>query len=220
MLKSDFDHKKQMASLSCEANSTAYFFNFYAKREKYSTITEKQAFDWFPLDDRLPEFEPTKTGFLRKWGDPDKAFVGKVEGRQSVDINRLTGYGIHAKGVLPVLTQKLEPLGLTPEIQTFSEMNIVLSLARNHPVLFWYVFTTDAKKGFARLDWKTWDGASRIGYIGEHTGIIVGVEFSKGGEIAKVGYYEGLSETIIWEDWNSIKSKAKYFDSVIVAGEK
>lgn len=58
-------------------------------------------------------------------------------------------------------------------------MNIVFSLANNHPVLFWYVFNDDPKKGFAKLDWKTWEGEKITGYIGEHTGIIVGVELDK-----------------------------------------
>lgn len=219
-LKSEFDHKKQIASLSCEANSVAHFYNYFAGLQNRPTITEKQAFDWFPLDERLPEIEQTKTGILRKWGDPDKAFVGKVEGRQSTNTSRLTGYGIHAKGVAPILGNQLTSIGYTSKLQAFSEMNIVLSLASNHPVLFWYVFTDDAKKGFARLDWTTWDGQARIGYIGEHTGIIVGVELTKGGEISKVGYYEGLSEKIIWEDWNTLKAKAKYFDTTITAEAK
>jgi len=87
-------------------------------------------------------------------------------------------------------------------------------------VLFWYVFSDDPKKGFAKLDWKTWDGEARTGYIGEHTGIIVGVELTKGGELSKVGYYEGLSEAITWEDWSTLKNKAKYLDSIIVAEKK
>lgn len=114
----------------------------------------------------------------------------------------------------------MEKLDQSVRIENFNEMNIVFSLAGNHPVLFWYVFTDDPKKGFARLDWKTWEGANRTGYIGEHTGIIVGAQLTNAGEIAKIGYYEGLSETLIWEDWNTLKTKAKYFDSVILATGK
>lgn len=219
-LRNRLIHQKQIASLSCEANSTAHFYNYYAGLAKTPTVTEKQAFDWFPVDDRLPVLYRTPTGMFRKWGDPDAAFVGKVEGRQSVLTDRLTGYGIHAKGVEPVLDRELSALGYETEVETFNEMNVVLSLANNHPVLFWYVFTDDPKKGFARMDWTTWDGAARTGYIGEHTGIVVGAELDSGGNIAKVGYYEGLSETIIWEDWKTLKTKAAYFDSAIVAKEK
>ncbi len=79
----------------------------------------------------------------------------------------------------PILKKELSALGYVPQTETFSEMNVVLSLANNHPVLFWYVFSEDPKKGFARMDWTTWDGAKRTGYIGEHTGIIVGVTLDK-----------------------------------------
>ncbi len=217
LLKNTLVHEKQIASLSCEANSTAHFYNFYARLAKQPTITENQAFDWFPLDEKLPELTQNKTGILRKWGDPEKAFVGKVEWRQSILTNRLTGYGIHAKGVEPVLGKQLKNLGFVTQIKEFNEMNIVLSLAGNNPALFWYVFNDDPKKGFARLDWTTWEGASRTGYIGEHTGIIVGVELTQWGEISRVGYYEWLSEAITWESWNSLKTKVKYFDTMIVA---
>lgn len=219
-LRNTLKHQKQIASLSCEANSTAHFYNFYAGLSKLPLMTEKQTFETFPVDNRLPELVSTATGNQRTWGDPDRVFVGQVEGRQSSNQNKLTGYGIHAKGVEPVLKQSLAPLGYVPELKTFNEMNIVLSLANDHPVLFWYVFSEDPKKGFAKLEWKTWDGEARTGYIGEHTGIIVGVELTKAGELSKVGYYEGLSETIIWEDWNTLKSKAKYFDTIIVAEKK
>lgn len=78
-LRNTLIHEKQIASLSCEANSTAHFYNYYAGLAKSPTITEKQAFDWFPLDERLPEIQQTKTGIQRIWGDPDAVFVGKVE---------------------------------------------------------------------------------------------------------------------------------------------
>jgi hypothetical protein len=78
-LKNTLIHQKQIASLSCEANSTAHFYNYYAGLASKPTVTEKQAFDWFPVDARLPELSHTPTGMLRKWGDPDAVFVGKVE---------------------------------------------------------------------------------------------------------------------------------------------
>ncbi|MDD2745206.1 MAG: hypothetical protein PHU93_01590, partial [Candidatus Gracilibacteria bacterium] len=133
---------------------------------------------------------------------------------------RLSGYGIHANGVMPVLYKQLAPLGYTPELQNFNEMNIVLSIKTNHPVLFWYVLSDDVNKKVTQLNWKTWDGENRTGYVGEHTGVIVGVELTKNGTLSKVGYYEGRSETMVWEDWNTLKTKAKLFDSIIVAVQK
>lgn len=78
-LRNTLVHKKQIASLSCEANSTAHFYNYYAGLAKSPTVTEKEVFDWFPIDDRLPKIQQTERGIERIWGDPDKSFVGKVE---------------------------------------------------------------------------------------------------------------------------------------------
>ncbi|MDD2745765.1 MAG: hypothetical protein PHU93_04465, partial [Candidatus Gracilibacteria bacterium] len=77
-----FQHQKQISGLSCEANSTAHFYNYYASNTGKLKVTENQVFHWFPLDERLPEYQKTKTGYLRTWGDPEKAFVGKVNGIQ------------------------------------------------------------------------------------------------------------------------------------------
>ena len=216
-LRNTLKHEKQIASLSCEANSVAHFYNFFAGIESKPRITEKEAFEFFPVDRKLPELERTAEWFKRRWGDPDKVFVGEVEGVQSININKLTGYGIHAKWVKSAIEPKLLKIGYASRIAEFNEMNIVLSLAKNEPVLFWYVFSNDPKKWFAKLDWKTWEWEDKTGYIGEHTGIIVGVEFTKSGEISKVGYYEWLSETLTWEDWKSLSEKAKYFNTTIIA---
>lgn len=219
-IKKGFQHKKQISGLSCEANSTAHLYNYYANSTGTSKVTEDQVFQWFPLDERPPEYQRTKAGYLRTWGDPEKTFVGKVNGIQSIDQNQLSGYGIHAHGVMPVLHKQLLPLGYAPKLQNFNEMNIVLSVKTNHPVLFWYVLSSDMNKKATQLNWKTWDGENRTGYVGEHTGVIVGVELTKNGTLSKVAYYEGRSEEMIWEDWETLKTKAKLFDSIIVAVEK
>ena len=120
-----------------------------------------------------------------------------------------------------MLQKLLQPLQYSVKTTKFNEMTIVWNLSQNHPILFWYVFSEDPKQGFAKLEWKTWAGEPRTGYIGEHTGIIVGAELSRSGELTKVAYYEGLSDALIWEDWNSLKSKARFFnESIVVSGKK
>ncbi len=89
-----------------------------------------------------------------------------------------------------MIRDELTPRGYTANIEPLNEFNILWSLYESHPVLMWYVYSDDPKKGFAQLEWDTWAGQPRTGYVGEHTGLIVGAELSKNGDLLKVGYYE------------------------------
>ncbi len=109
-LRNTLKHEKQFASLSCEANSMSHFYNFYAEGANalankartpgfvpYPTLSERAAFELFPKNESLPTYQSQDGRQTRVWGDPDKEFVGKVEGKQSISPGSLTGYGIHAK---------------------------------------------------------------------------------------------------------------------------
>ncbi len=51
--------------------------------------------------------------------------------------------------------------------------------------------------------------------MGEHVGVIVGAKIANDGAISEVSYYEGRSETIQKETFESISRKAKWFDEAI-----
>lgn len=66
-LRNTLKHTKQISSLSCEANSFAHFYNYHASLSGHPTITEKDAFELFPVDDLPPELDKTPQGFKRRW---------------------------------------------------------------------------------------------------------------------------------------------------------
>lgn len=53
------------------------------------------------------------------------------------------------------------------------------------------------------------------GFVGEHVGVIVGAKIANDGNISEISYYEGRSETIQKEAFESISRKAKWFDEAI-----
>ena len=185
-LRNTLKHEKQFASLSCEANSMSHFYNFYVTQAnggvpkvrsnlppKYSEITEQAAFELLPKNSKVPEYRQQDGKTLRIWGDPEREFVGDVTGRQSIATNKLTGYGIHAAGILPPLQNELKKIGYSASIDEFSELRVTWNILQGDPLYFWYVLSDAPKDGFAKLEWQTESGDKRIGYIGEHTGIIV-----------------------------------------------
>lgn len=154
---------------------------------------------------------------VRIWGNPNRAFVGKMNGRQSSNPNKLTGYGIHADGLLPYLRRELKKYGLQAEKGTFEQNRILRSLSEGNPVFFWYVLSTDPSRGFSRLQWKTEDGQDVTGFVGQHVGIIVGAKFGNDGKITEISYYEGKTDRVQTESFESISLKAKWFDEAIYA---
>jgi hypothetical protein len=226
-LRNTLKHEKQFASLSCEANSMSHFYNFYAtlanggvkskSPPKFSEISEQAAFDLLPKNNKVPEYRQQDGKTIRIWGDPEKEFVGEVTGKQSITLSKLTGYGIHAAGILPTLDKELTKIGYRASLNDFSELRVGWNILRGEPLYFWYVLSDAPKEGFAKLEWQTELGEKRIGYIGEHTGIIVGVEFDTIGRLLNVAYYEGRSSTLTWAPWSEIKRKAEYFNTSITA---
>lgn len=67
----------------------------------------------------------------------------------------------------------------------------------------------------SRLEWKTAEGKTVTGFVGEHVGVIVGAKIGNDGNISEISYYEGRSETIQKEAFESISRKAKWFDEAI-----
>ena len=118
---------------------------------------------------------------------------------------------------MPPLQNELKKIGYSASIDEFSELRVGWNILRGDPLYFWYVLSDAPKDGFAKLEWQTESGDKRVGYIGEHTGIIVGVELDNFGRISQVAYYEGRSNMLTWAPWAEIKRKAEYFNTAITA---
>lgn len=81
-----------------------------------------------PTNSSTPKLEKVGAKNIRIWGDPEIEFVGNITGVQSSNPNKLTGYGVHAEGILPLAKQTLASLGLTPKVASFTEEDILSSL--------------------------------------------------------------------------------------------
>ena len=116
--------------------------NYYRLGNGESVVPESTFVFLLPSDSSLPRYQ----NGTRIWGDPDRAFVGKIDGRQSANPAKLTGYGIHAEGILPYVKRELKKYGLTAQKKPFDSDSIRDSLAAGHPVFFWYVLGADPSR--------------------------------------------------------------------------
>lgn len=208
-------HAKQGWSLSCEANSMRDLVNFYRLGRGEEAAPESSFVFVLPADPKPPEYRDG----IRYWADPDKTFVGRVDGKQSVNPQKLTGYGIHADGILPAVRTELKRYGYAAAKGTFDSNAIRDSLAAGHPVMFWYVMGS-GERAPNRLDWKAPGGKSVIGYVGQHVGVIIGGKIGADGKLSEVTYVEGRSETPHTESFQSLSLKAKWFNEAIYVTER
>lgn len=214
-LATKIPHEKQRWNLSCEANSLRDLLNYYRIGKGEAPVEESSFVFLLPADASAPKYE----NGVRIWADPDKTFVGRVDGRQSANPSKLTGYGIHASGVLPYLKNELKRYGLEAQKRGFDSDAIRNSLAMGNPVVFWYVLGADSPKGVSRLEWKTPEGKSVTGFVGQHVGVIVGAKIGNDGKIEEASYYEGRTDSLQKESFESLSRKAKWFNEAIYVVE-
>lgn len=206
-------HEKQRWNLSCEANSLRDLVNSYRIPKKEVPLDEGALVFLLPSSPEPPRNE----NGIRIWADPSKEFVGKIDGRQSSNPSKLTGYGIHADGALPYVRRELKKYGIRLEKGAFDSNAITESLLAGHGVVFWYVLSTETSRGFSRLEWKTPEGKNVHGFVGQHTGIIVGGKFDDSGNLREVSYYEGRNLSLQTESFESLSRKAKWFNEALYA---
>lgn len=151
---------RQEHSLSCEAAALRMALNY-----KGVGVTESQLLAQLP-------FDPTpKTGNV--WGDPDKGFVGNIDGRMPA-----TGYGVHW-GPINNLANRYRPSEI---IVGWSPSQVAQELASGNPIIMWGAAGSRPR----RIYWQTPDGNRVRAALIEHTRVITGFR----GSVAKpVGFY-------------------------------
>lgn len=121
------NHQLQELPLSCEASSMSEWYNFF--REKEGKYLVPESF----IREKIPTFSLPLTrdpyGKLI-WGDPDFGFVGDINGRQSSSVSRMTGYGVHAKGLERATKHLFHRIGYTIKRVPRSDAVIMASLDR------------------------------------------------------------------------------------------
>lgn len=145
----DVPFHRQEHSLSCEIASLKMALDYYGVN-----ISEKDLLAQLPVD--VPG--PRQAGNI--WGDPDKGFVGSVDG-----LMPNTGYGVYEDPVAKVASvyRSAEPM------RDAALDDLLKALADNHPVIVW-VPIGDGHD----ISWKTVAGNTVRAVYGEHARLLVG----------------------------------------------
>jgi len=112
------------------------------------------------LLDKLP-FDPTvkRSGV---WGDPNKGFVGNIDGRMLV-----TGYGVHWDPIAKLGSQYAD----TEVIRHGSASQLARHISNGDPVIIWGYY--GQRKVYS---WSTPDGTPVKAVNGEHTMVVYGFD--------------------------------------------
>lgn len=137
----------QQHSLSCEAASLRMALAF-----RKISVSEDELLTQIGID-------PTPhNGNI--WGDPYKAFVGNVNGKQMT-----TGYGVYWDPIVRVARNYRS----AQEFSGWSASQVMNEVKRGNPVIIW----TYSKSG-APTSWFTPSGEKIFAVAGEHTVLVVG----------------------------------------------
>lgn len=149
--KIDVPFHRQERALSCEVASLRS-----ALLTKGIDVKEAELFELLPKD-------PTpKTAGV--WGDPDRGFVGDVDGSQE----RLSGYGVYA-GPLAELARTY---GDRVTAGTgFTSEDVAREIAAGNPVIIWGITGRFPPKD---ISWQTSEGKHVPAFVGEHSRVVYG----------------------------------------------
>jgi uncharacterized protein YvpB len=142
--------RKQKHALSCEAASLAMALNYRGAK-----VTEDELLAQLTFDMKGPK---TKNNI---WGDPEKGFVGSVDG----SIFFGTGYGVYEKPVRDVAFIYRDAYVL--EKPTL--LDVLDQVNNGNPVLVWGTLS-DTEPVY----WKTKEGKNVKAFPGEHARIVIG----------------------------------------------
>jgi len=149
---------RQEHSLSCEIAALTMALNFKGVGVSESDLLAQLPFDTTPKSG-LP---PGRTGGQGNiWGDPDKGFVGDINGRMPS-----TGYGVHW-GPINHLANQYRPSEI---IVGWSPSQIAHELQNGNPIIMWGAAGTRPR----RIYWNTPDGKRVRAALIEHTRVITG----------------------------------------------
>lgn len=152
MLKVPF-HKQEHA-LSCEVaslRSALHALNIVA--------SEDVLLGALPRDETPKKLVGRGPAFT--WGDPDKGFVGNVNGRMPS-----TGYGVHADPIAEVAGLYATAIRMRSD----DAVAIVRAIDAGHPVMVWTVL---GRRPYA-ISWKTPAGKTVRAAMYEHTLVVYG----------------------------------------------
>lgn len=140
---------RQEHNLSCEIASLRMALNYQGANVGEPDLIKLLPFDTTPKEDGI-------------WGNPEKGFVGKIDGRMGED-----GYGVY-----------WEPIALvgqhwrkTKILENGTVQDLTANLAAKRPIVIWGHAKNSAGR---RMDWKTPTGENVFAIDGEHARVVTG----------------------------------------------
>ncbi|MFN7161083.1 MAG: C39 family peptidase [Candidatus Gracilibacteria bacterium] len=165
---------KQQRNLSCEMASLRSLLSFYGKE-----VAEKDLLATLGVDGPVKMTDGV-------WGDPQKGFVGNVDGKQATK----TGYGTYWQAVARVGASYYDKIGY---FEGSSVSFLTSSILEGKPVIIWGLLP--ATGGNFEITWKTEEGKSVTGYNGEHSYLVYGF----------VGPKEAPTKILVVDPWYGYK---------------
>ncbi len=125
------------------------------------------------------------------WGDPEKGFVGDIDGEAPS-----TGYGVHA---LPIAEVAQLFYADALMIRADDAPAIIAAVDAQHPVIVWTAIGDDPQP----LTWKTPHGVTVDGARTEHTAVINGYRTDVSGRIVEMFLVDPLTgyRSEPWEEY-------------------
>lgn len=157
--------RKQEHALSCEMASLRSALETVGVK-----IAESELLKQLPRD-ATPKKYTSRTAFT--WGDPNKGFVGNVDGRMPS-----TGYGVHAPPVADLASR----YAVATRIKSNDADALTRAIDAGHPVIVWSVIGSRPSK----TTWKTPEGTVINAAYYEHTLVVSGYKRNAEGAIASV----------------------------------
>ena len=185
----DVPFHKQEHALSCEIASLRS-----ALLAIGVDVPESILLDALPFDATRKQMEGKEIG---TWGDPDKGFVGDINGRMPT-----TGYGVHA----PALATVAELYAVPLRIRADDAAALVRAIDARHPVIVWSTLGTAPRS----MTWKTPEGKQVRAAAYEHTLVVTGYRGSaeRIEAIEVVDPQTGLRE----ESWETFTWRTGFLD--------
>ncbi|MDP3800379.1 MAG: C39 family peptidase [bacterium] len=179
---------KQEHALSCEAAALKMALSFYNV-----AVTETELI----RDLKFETIEPRNE--FNIWGDPDKGFVGNIDGKIPNE-----GYGVHEQPIIDLALQYRDAKKMKD-----AQLPDVLNEVKNgHPVIVWGSIGNGKD-----ISWFTWEGKYIKAVHGEHTRVVIG--FSGTPENAKyillldpIYGKVTMSKSRFLKDWALLDNKA------------
>ena len=136
----------------------------------------------------------TETGLV--WGDPQKGFVGNINGRMPE-----TGYGVF----IDPIEALARDYASTTRVRLDHPEEIDAALSQGHPIIIWSAIGQSPSVTF----WRTEDGKEIAAPLYEHTLVIVGYR-------GRADHIEGLYlidplTSMEYQTWDEFRERVSYF---------